>query len=160
MVEQGEDLVGVEIDAVQGGVLGMVAAPVSEQVEQHHPVPPAGQGFRDTAVDLGVEQQAVQIDEQTVSLTVHLVGEVLPLEAEGPGLDARGGPLHPWDAPGRDDGLVGEPVEGLGRHASSLRGRELSAAESVDRANRAGARRRGVRPHVLRLVTVAGSLHS
>ena len=102
----------------------MVAAAVSEQVEQHDPVALARQGFCDTAVDVGVEQQAVQVDEQVVALAEHLVGEVVALEPERPGFGAAGGRPCPSAASWRNDGLVGQLVEGLGRHASSLRGRD------------------------------------
>ena len=62
----------------------LVAASVTEQVQQGDPVPLLGEGLGDAAVELCVQQQAVQIDDQRGGgRAVEVVDEPVPVVAEG-----------------------------------------------------------------------------
>ena len=48
-----------------------------EEVQQDDPIPAFGQGPCERTVQIGVEEQAVEVDDEVIALAVHLVGEAV-----------------------------------------------------------------------------------
>jgi hypothetical protein len=66
LVQQAQHLVGVKVHAMGAGLPGLLAAAMTEQVEQHDAVAPGGQCPGQAAAEVGVEQDAVQPHEHPV----------------------------------------------------------------------------------------------
>jgi len=74
-VQQAQYLVGVDIHPVGTGVPGLVAAAVTQQVEQHDAITLGGQPPGQPVAEVGVEQQAVQPHQDPVARAVNLIGK-------------------------------------------------------------------------------------
>ncbi len=61
---------------------GLVAATVTQQVEQHHAVPGRRECLRDPAVQIRVDEEPVEIDDEVSALAVGVVDESVALEGE------------------------------------------------------------------------------
>jgi diacylglycerol O-acyltransferase len=85
LVQKAQDLPGVKVHPVGAGVAGLVAAPVTQEVEQHHPVAAGGQGLGQAPAEVSVEQQAVQPHQHPVARAVDLVGQPVLAEGHVPG---------------------------------------------------------------------------
>lgn len=73
LIQQAQHLLGVEIHPVGAGVTGLVAAAMTQQVEQHDAVAVGGQPPGQAAAEVSVQQQAVQPHQHPVSRAVHLI---------------------------------------------------------------------------------------
>jgi len=65
------------------GMAGLVAAAMTQQVEQHDAVALGGQSPGQAAAEVGVEQQTVQPHEHPVARTVDLIGQPVPAIGQG-----------------------------------------------------------------------------
>ena len=82
LVGEGEDLIRVGVDPVGRRVLGLVAATMPDQIEQDYPVATSGESLGDAPVELRVDQQAVQVDDDSVALPVVVVDQTVAAEGE------------------------------------------------------------------------------
>ena len=73
LIQQAQHLIGVQVHPVGARVPGFVAPAVTEQVEQHDAVALGGQRPGQPAAQVGVEQDAVQPDENPVPRAVDLI---------------------------------------------------------------------------------------
>jgi hypothetical protein len=84
VVEQGDHLVRIAVDAIGRRVGRLVAAPVAEQVEQNDAVALLGESLGDAAVEFCVQQQAVKVDDQgSARRAVDVINEPVAVVAEG-----------------------------------------------------------------------------
>jgi len=82
VVEQRDHLLSEEGHRVAGHVLRAVRAPVTEQVQGHHPVAARGQGAGQRTVHLLREQQPVDQHERARTVSVDRVGQPAAFVAE------------------------------------------------------------------------------
>jgi hypothetical protein len=80
-------MIRVGVDPVGRRMLGLVTAPVAEQVEQDHAVATGGERPGDAPIELRVDQQAVQVDDDSVALSVFVVDQPVAAEGERRGAD-------------------------------------------------------------------------
>ncbi len=105
LVEECKDLRHVQVHAVLGCVARLVGAAMAQQVQEDHAVAFPRQSASDAAIEVRVQQQAMEVHEDTLALAVHLVGETPAIVLEVPGdrhsttltqqLDCRPGPKGP-----------------------------------------------------------------
>jgi hypothetical protein len=85
MVEERDDLPGVHIDPVFGGVTRLLAPTVAEEIQQDDVLPASSQRPSQASVHLTVEEQGVHEHEDVVTLTVRLIREAPTFEDEASG---------------------------------------------------------------------------
>ena len=61
---------------------GLVAASVTREVEQDHPVASLGERLGDAPIELRVDEQAVQVDDEPIALSVIVVDQTVAAEGE------------------------------------------------------------------------------
>ena len=97
-----------------------VAASVAQQVQQDDAVALLGQRTGDAPVQLGVEQQAVQVDHESIARAVHVVDQLVAVLGEGLGAvhghsSGSRGDHHPPPRAAADRGPASAHAVGAGR---------------------------------------------